>query len=147
MKNRRAPIEASPIFGANEGICAFSGAPHSAIINCRLCRQVYRKLSFVRQSVLLPQNGFHPQIPSLLGTHTNKKDTPARVSFLLSVTNDSAANRFSLLPWTQREEGPKGKIRCKAKYGTVPFFISNFKIAKHKNKHYHNGRASMMHHS
>ena len=80
--------------GADEGICAFSGAPHSAIINCRLCRQVYRKLSFVKQSVLLPQNGSHPQIPSLLGTHTNKKDAPARVSFLLNRVNLSEPLRF-----------------------------------------------------
>ena len=51
-------------FGRGDGICAFSGAPRSDVINVVLCRQVFHNPSFVRQSVLLPQNGSHPRIPS-----------------------------------------------------------------------------------
>ena len=57
--------------GAERGIRAFSGAPRSAIINCRLCHQRYRCSSSVGQSILLPQNGSHPQIP--LYIRYNKK--------------------------------------------------------------------------
>ena len=52
------------LFGRGDGTCAFSGAPRSAIINCRLCRQSTHPLNIIRQSVLLPQNGSHPQVPS-----------------------------------------------------------------------------------
>ena len=51
-------------FGRGDGICAFSGAPRSDVINVVLCRQVFRNSSFVRQSVLLPQNGSLPRSPS-----------------------------------------------------------------------------------
>ena len=50
-------------FGAERGICAFSGAPRSAIINGVLCQQLSRPPTISRQSVLLSQNGSYPQIP------------------------------------------------------------------------------------
>ena len=53
------------------GIRAFSGAPRSAIINGVLCRQAFLLSSTVRQSVLLPQNGFsRPKLFFSLG-HAN----------------------------------------------------------------------------
>ena len=52
------------LHGAGRGILAFSGAPRSDVINVVLCRQVFHNPSFVRQSVLLPQNGSHPRSPS-----------------------------------------------------------------------------------
>ena len=61
--------------------CAFSGAPRSAIINCRLCRQVYLFPKFVRQSVLLPQNGSHPQLSPRRPVSTNK-NTPREGYFV-----------------------------------------------------------------
>ena len=56
-----------PVFrGWGGGILAFSGAPRSAIINCRLCRILCLFYLLIRrQSVLLPQNGSHPLIPPL----------------------------------------------------------------------------------
>ncbi len=67
-------------FGGDKGTCAFSGAPRSAIINCRLCRRPYRKSCVMEQSVLLSQNGSHPQLP-LCVRYISKKNTHGRVFF------------------------------------------------------------------
>ena len=83
-KNRQVSCRNLSIFyGADEGICAFSGAPRSDVINVVLCHQVYRYLNFARQSVLLPQNGSYPQIPSCIRIHTNEKMHPTRCIFSL----------------------------------------------------------------
>ena len=39
-KNRRHPKGYRLFFGADDGICAFSGAPRSDVINVVLCRQL-----------------------------------------------------------------------------------------------------------
>ena len=44
--------------------CAFSGAPRSDVINVVLCQRVCRCPSLVGQSILLSQNGSHPQFLS-----------------------------------------------------------------------------------
>ena len=64
------------------GIRTFSGAPRSDVINVVLCRQVYRKSTTARQSILLPQNGFHPRIPLPFRNTTQKRDAQARIPFL-----------------------------------------------------------------
>ena len=63
-------------FGADEGTCAFSVAPRSDVFNVVLCLLSHLSPNLARQSVLLSQNGSHPQIPSLLGYQTKKKNTP-----------------------------------------------------------------------
>ena len=63
--------------GADDRICAFSGAPRSAIINCRLCRQVYHCPTALRQSVLLPQNGSSRAKCGLLCTRSPQTPTHA----------------------------------------------------------------------
>ena len=62
-------------FGADEGICAFSSAPRFDVINVVLCRKVFPFPKSVRQSVLLPQNGSHPQIPSYIRLIPKNKNT------------------------------------------------------------------------
>ena len=61
--------------GAVDRNCAFSSAPRSAIINCRLCRLFFREKYLHWQSVLLSQNGSHPQFLSRIRLHTKQKNT------------------------------------------------------------------------
>ena len=58
--------------------CAFSSAPRSAIINGVLCLLTHCKSYNKGQSVLLPQNGSHPQFLSSIRLIPNKK-APTRV--------------------------------------------------------------------
>ena len=60
-------------FGRGDGIRPFSRAPRSAIINGVLCRLCFCITSLRWQSVLLSQNGSHPQIPSLWRKIKNAK--------------------------------------------------------------------------
>ena len=79
-------VEICRFTGADDRICAFSGAPRSAIINCRLCRQVYHYPTAVRQSVLLPQNGSHPQILSKIQSSNQKESTQQGTLILVRMT-------------------------------------------------------------
>ena len=81
--------------GAERGIRAFSGAPRSAIINCRLCRQVFGCQNSVRQSVLLPQNGSHPQLPSQCRESKKRQETKDVLSFLVEATGICPKGRAS----------------------------------------------------
>ena len=70
------------VFFKTFGIRTFSGAPRSDVINVVLCRQVCRKSTTARQSILLPQNGSHPRIPLPFRNTTQKRDAQARIPFL-----------------------------------------------------------------
>ena len=61
---------------------AFSGAPRSDVINVVLCQRVCRSPSLVGQSILLSQNGSHPQFLSIYPYHTKQKSTREGCSFV-----------------------------------------------------------------
>ena len=71
-------------FGADDKICAFSGAPRPDVINVVLCLQAYHYSFPVRQSVLLSQNGSHPQILSKIQNSHQKREHHFGVLFFAS---------------------------------------------------------------
>ena len=71
--------------GAEKGIYAFSGAPRSAIIYCRLCLLKKRFSCPLCQSAH-SRSRLHPQIPFILGMTTNK-DIPTGISFFVAQRN------------------------------------------------------------
>ena len=76
-------------FGADEGTRAFSGAPRSDVINVVLCHQAYHYPNPVRQSVLLPQNGSHPRVPSYYGSSKKMRYPTWDISFFWCGRRDS----------------------------------------------------------
>ena len=74
------------IFGRGDGILAFSGAPRSDVINVVLCCQIFHYPSFVKQSVLLSQNGSPPRIPSQAVESKNSRNTDGDTAVLVEAT-------------------------------------------------------------
>ena len=66
-----------------KGFAPLAARPAPTLPTSSFAFIVYRHTNTVRQSVLLPQNGSHPQIPSLLGSHTNKKRHPRKGVFFV----------------------------------------------------------------
>ena len=57
------------------GLVPLAETPRSDVINVGLCRQARLSLGCVRQSVLLSQNGSHPQVQPI-SFESNKKSCP-----------------------------------------------------------------------
>ena len=83
--------------GWGNGTCAFSGAPRPDVINVGLCRQIARFPSFVRQSVLLPQNGSHPQVPLLCRNNKKIQHINDVLYFLVEATGLEPTTSWSLM--------------------------------------------------
>ena len=64
------------------GVVPLAGTPRSDVINVVLCQQATYIRAYVRQSILLPQNGSHPQLRPQRPLSTNKK-YPTRGYFCL----------------------------------------------------------------
>ena len=75
--------------------CLTGNSSRSAIINCRLCRQVCHYPTAVRQSVLLPQNGSHPSLPVASRRIENSRTTNGDTAVLVEVTGICPKGRAS----------------------------------------------------
>ena len=67
--------------GFRDGTCAFSGAPRSAIINCRLCRQAVFLFKLLKAKRFAPTKRLPPSSPPVGSQY--KQNSTALVLFCL----------------------------------------------------------------
>ena len=73
-------------FGGDKGTCAFSGAPRSAIINCRLCRQVLCGLFFGVAKRFALAKRLPPSSPFVKSEYQKKQGLPNGIPCFLVET-------------------------------------------------------------